>query len=375
MNSTHVTTQAATSIDPDTWNEVLQTLSPEQQFLSHHWYDVWSRTYAANDDEMQPVVYSSPVTTDDPPKEKDNLFPCVIRSRSGIKVLSMAGYYYPFRTFLCHPDAKEAAIDQFAEQVHKSSGATILHVGPLQVNDQINGTLQATFRKKHWLAYEVSAGAQQVVNLPATLEEFRSALSRSLRKNHDRRKRSLESMGAFDITHYNNCSTEVWNDVIDRCADVEAKSWLATDGDGKTRVYGREDFWKNYAAHKDGSKRLSIWLATLDGKPLSYSLAVDSGACRYSISGQYDEEYKKHGVGIIADMSMFAQAIEAGMKEVNMGDGESDYKRRWGVVPGVELKAVYFFKPGIIGWLGYAAFRTLDKMRSSPLFHKLNRYF
>lgn len=375
MNTTHLNTQPALAIDPDTWDEVLQALPPEEQFLSHHWYDAWSRSYAANDDEMQPVVYSSSVKTDNLLTEIDNLFPCVLRSRFGIKVLSMAGYYYPFRTFLCHPDVKDAAIEQFTGQVHKDSGATILHVGPLQVNDQINGSLQSAFRKKRWMVYEVSAGAQQIVKLPATVDDFRSALSRSLRKNHDRRRRSLESMGAFDVTHYNDCSAEVWNKVIDHCAEVESKSWLASDGDGKTRVHGSEDFWKSYAAHSDGSQRLSIWLATLDGKPLSYSLAVDAGSCRYSISGQYDEEYKKYGVGIIADMSMFTQAIETGMNEVNMGDGESDYKRRWGVVPGIELQAVYFFKPGLVGWPGYFAFRTLDKMRSSPLFHRLNRYF
>jgi len=206
--------------------------------------------------------------------------------------------------------------------VHADTKATIVHVGPLQVNDQINVPLQSAFDQQKWRIFEVSAGAQQVVNMPATVDDFRTSLSRNLRKNHDRRKRSLEAMGQFEITYYNDC-----------------------------------------------------WVVCLDAKPIAYSLAIDSGSCRYSISGQYDEEYKKHGVGIIADMSMFEQAIESGKTIVNMGDGDSDYKRRWGAEPSAELLSLYIFRPSIVGRLGHTALRTLDRLRHSKAFYRLNRYF
>ncbi len=375
MNSKGVSTTSSTSVDPEDWSTVLESVSPEHQFLSHHWYDVWSRAYAANDEGMQPVVYSASIKSEAEPRKKDNLFPCVLRNRMGIDVLSMAGYYYPFRTFLCHPDVRSTAIDQFASLVHNETNATLLLVGPLQVNDEISKPLQRSFQQLKWRVSDVSAGAQQVVNLPATVEGYRASLSRNLRKNHDRRKRSLEAMGQFDISYFNNCTAEVWDQAIERCAEVESNSWLAIDGDGKTRVHGRESFWKSYAAHEDGSRRLSVWVVSLDEKPIAYSLAIDSGACRYSISGQYDESYKKHGVGIIADMSMFEQAIESGKTVVNMGDGESDYKKRWGAEPSAELQSLYIFRPSVIGRLGYIAFRTLETLRHSRLFYRLNRYF
>lgn len=377
MNSKAVSATA----DPQIWSKVLERVPPEHQFLSHHWYDVWNRTYAANDDEMHPIVYSSTVTatastsSTEQAFKKESLFPCVKRSRFGIQVLSMAGYYYPFRTFLCHPDVKEAAIDSFADTVHSQTNTTILLAGPLEAGDQINAPLQASFLNRKWRICEVDAGAQQVVNLPATVEVFRASLGRSLRKNHDKRKRALQAMGQFEISYFNNCTTEEWEQVIDRCATIEAQSWLATDDSGKTRVHGRESFWKSYAAHNDGSKRLSVWVVTLDSTPIAYSLAIDSGSCRYSISGQYDEAYKKHGVGIIADMSMFEQAVESGKRVVNMGDGESEYKRRWGARPSASLQSLYFFKPGAIGWLAASAFRTLERVRHSPVFYRLNRYF
>lgn len=371
MNSERV----VTIVDPQVWSEVLKEVSPERQFLSHHWYDVWNRTYAANDSQLRPVVYTSTVTTAEQPAGKANLFPCVLRSRFGIQVLSMAGYYYPFRTFLCQSEVKETAIDYFADTVHVDTSATILHVGPLQTNDQINSPLQASFRRKNWKIIDVSAGPQQVVELPDTVEAFHASLSRNLRKSHARRKRALEATGQFDISYYNNCTVTEWEQVIDSCSEIEARSWLASDSDGKTRIYGCESFWKNYAQHPDGSKRLSVWVITLNSKPIGYSLAIDAGSLRYSISGQYDEAYKKYGVGIIADMSMFEQAVESGKRVVNMGDGEADYKQRWGAEPGAELQSLYFFRPSVLGWLGRTAFRTLEQIRHSPLFYWLNRFF
>ncbi|OED44168.1 hypothetical protein AB833_02075 [Chromatiales bacterium (ex Bugula neritina AB1)] len=375
MDSQRTNLASADLPGTDTWQEVLGEVSPEHQFLSHHWYDVWGRTYAANDGEMSPMVFSTPAAQTGPLEEKNSIFPCISRSRYGIQILSMAGYYYPFRTFLFHPDVKDRAIERFAKSVHEQGSASIVNLGPIQMSDGLGVALRHSFGQLRWHVCEVSAGAQQVIELPDSIEKFRASLSRNLRRNHDRRKRALESMGQLDIAHYSSCSAEQWNQVVDQCSSIEARSWLASDDNGKTRIYGREDFWKSYLAAEDGSRRMSISLVSLDSNPIAYSLAIDSGSCRYSISGQYDEAYKKYGVGIIADMQMFVNAIENGFKVVNMGDGEGEYKQRWGAQPGSELQSFYLFRAGISGWFMYKLFRTLNQLRDSTLLHKLNRYF
>ena len=230
MNSIDVVSVPGNSVDPEAWDEVLQAVSPEHRFLSHHWYDTWSRTYAANDEDMQPVVYSSTVATDDV-AARASLFPCVLRHRAGIQVLSMAGYYYPFRTFLCPPDVKDAAINGFVDAIHDESKVAVVLVGPLQTDDPVCDALQNAFRRRRWRLCGVDAGAQQVVQLPDSVEAFRASLSRNLRKNHDRRLRSLESAGEFEISYYNDCSADRWAHAISASAEVESRSWLALDDD------------------------------------------------------------------------------------------------------------------------------------------------
>jgi len=363
------------SVESNDWQQILHAIPPEYQFLSNHWYNVWSSHYASNDSEISTAVFSAANSeTDNSFRRWEGIFPFITRVRHGIKILSMAGYYYPFRTFPCHPEGKDAAIRNFVDLVHNDTGTHIVQLGRLQSSDNICDPLQTSFTDKKWKVFKVPAGAQQIVKLPPSIEEFRSTLSRNLKKNHDRRKRNLEAMDGFEIAHYNNCSTADRNHAINQCADVESRCWLAAEGQN-TRIYGREQFWKAYASNEDGSNRLLIWILRLDSKPIAYSLALDSGNCRYSISGQYDMEYKKLGVGVIADMLMFQQAIESRINVVNMGEGEFDYKQRWGATPGSTLQSYYIFRPGIVGLSIYATFRTVNHLRKTRAFSWLNRFF
>jgi len=330
------------SVESNDWQQILHAIPPEYQFLSNHWYNVWSTVFSAANSE-----------TDNSFRRWEGIFPFITRVRHGIKILSMAGYYYPFRTFPCHPEGKDAAIRNFVDLVHNDTGTHIVQLGRLQSPDNICDPLQTSFTDKKWKVFKVPAGAQQIVKLPP---------------------RNLEAMDGFEIAHYNNCSTADWNHAINQCADVESRCWLAAEGQN-TRIYGREQFWKAYASNEDGSNRLLIWILRLDSKPIAYSLALDSGNCRYSISGQYDMEYKKLGVGVIADMLMFQQAIESRINVVNMGEGEFDYKQRWGATPGSTLQSYYIFRPGIVGLSIYATFRTVNHLRKTRAFSWLNRFF
>jgi len=289
-------------------------------------------------------------------------------------ILSMAGYYYPFRTFLCHPDTIDSAINNFVEMVHGETKAVVVQLGRLQASDDVCEPLEVSFKRKKWKVVKVQASTQQFVALPSSVDTFRSSLSRNLRKNHDRRKRNLEAMDGFEIGYYNNCTQSEWEKAIDQCSIVESRCWLSAEGQ-TTRVYEREQFWKSYASKEDGSNHLSIWTLLLDSKPIAYTLSIDSGNCRYSISGQYDEEYKKYGVGVIVDMLMFENAIDSGLAVVNMGEDEYEYKRRWGAQPGSALQTFYMFRPSVIGLSVYAVFLTLDRLRKIALFSWLNRFF
>jgi hypothetical protein len=58
---------------------------------------------------------------------------------------------------------------------------------------------------------------------------------------------------------------------------------------------------------------------------------------------------KDYGPGWIVDQHLFVDAIEKGLKSVNMGDGYGYYKSRWGAVPSAHLRNYIVFQPSLVG--------------------------
>ena len=79
------------------WDSFAQIVSPDLQFLNKDWYATWERKYLPQINPDSQIRYIS--LFDD----KDNMhgtFPYVEFSKLGLKILSVAGLYYPFRSIL-----------------------------------------------------------------------------------------------------------------------------------------------------------------------------------------------------------------------------------------------------------------------------------
>ena len=175
--------------------------------------------------------------------------------------------------------------------------------------------------------------------------------------------KQLQGLGEVTIEKFNSCSSEEWTMLVDDCSDIESQSWLFSDAKGKMRIKGKESFWKEYLKGKDAQRRVNIWLVKLNGHPISFTLAIDSGLSRYSISGQYNAQYKKYGVGLLADYEMLQDSIYMGIKTVNLGDGDFEYKDRWGAKPGSQLADYIYFRPNMLGRLLYLALKASEIAR------------
>jgi len=128
--------------------------------------------------------------------------------------------------------------------------------------------------------------------------------SKNLYKNLKSKLKKLRELGAVTIEKFNNCFSNEWAQVMEDCSNIESQSWLSGDTDVKTRIKGNEAFWKEYLENSDAQRRVNIWLVKLNSHPISFMFTVDSGSCRYSISGQYNAQFKKYGVGLLADYEM-----------------------------------------------------------------------
>ena len=345
-------------INDSDWRDLMNHVSSEYQFQNPNWYSSWASKYLPLEFVKTNIEYAS--ITDDTNRLRAVL-PFIITSKYGVKVISTAGYYYPFRSFLHSDNLTSDCAEALVKSIDLGMKENIVRFGPADEEAPINNYLKKIFTKYGWMCQEIKRGTQQIITLPDTIEEYNQSLSKGKLKNLKRRQRKLREAGNLTLEKHNGDTYTDWCQVIDHCAEIESKSWLVAN-DGKLRIKGKEEFWKKYLEKHDSQKRLSVWLVKLNSRPIAYSLAIDSGLTRYSISGQYDEEYKKFGVGLMADYEMLKDSIICNLKTVNLGDGEADYKKCWGARSGSQLVDYIYFRPNLIGHIIYLMFGYLKSI-------------
>lgn len=343
------------------WDNFVKNISPDQQFLNRDWYSAWESNHLIHEHPKSHVEYLSFFDGDN---NLQGTFPHVKFSKIGLKILSVAGLYYPFRSILFSSGYVSDCAQAFVDTIHENHRNNIIRIGPTVEDELANRMIKDLFLARDWKCHEVDRGNTLVISLPETIDKYRESLGKKFTKKLERRKKSLSKLGKLEFVKYNNCSDEVWESVINECASVEKRSWLSVDKDAELRIFENSEFWKHYLRSGDSRHRVVVWLALLNGKPIAYSFAIDSGDRRYSFSGHYDKEYKKYGVGIIVDGCMFEDAISEGIKSVDMGTGEAEYKSRWGAKIDSRIVDYIFLPPNIIGRTIYSGLKLRNSFRT-----------
>lgn len=341
------------------WDKFTQYVSPDLQFLNGDWFSTWERKYLPQLNPNSQIKYIS--LFDD----KDNMhgmFPYVEFSKLGLKILSVAGLYYPFRSILFSSERVSDCAQAFVETIHRSHHNNVIRIGPTVEDELVNKEINAAFRALGWKCYSMERGRTNVLHLPSEVEEYKKSLSKKFTDNMRRARNKLIKLGDVEFLRFNNCGAEEWSMVIDQCSSVEKRSWLAADSDAELRISENSEFWKHYLRYSDASKRVVVWMIKIRGEAIAYDFAIDSGDCRYGFSSHFDEAYKKYSVGILVHNCMFEDAIESGIKTLDMGDSNPEYKARWGAQPGSRIVDIMYFPPTVIGQLAYSGLKVKDSI-------------
>ena len=341
--------------------QIAKHITPSLQFLDEDWYNAWENNHLAHEHPHSRIEYLPLLDNDG---NLHGTFPYVGHSKVGLRILSIAGLYYPFRSILFSSPSADDCSQAFVNTICKNNSDCIIRIGPTIEDGLANEMICKLFKKRGWNCYEIDRGNTLVIDLPDTVEQFRQNLKRKFLKNIARSERNINKLGKFECHRYNNCSSSVWSKVIDQCSSVEKRSWLAEDENGEMRIFQNQNFWKEYLQSPDASRRAVIWTITLDGEPVAFSFAIDSGSCRYSFSGHYDKNYYKYGLGILADSYMYEDAIDCKISSIDMGTGEADYKIRWGAKLDSRIVDYIYFPPTFAGRLLYSGLLMRNRIRS-----------
>jgi len=346
---------------PADWAAISAGVDEEQRFLDKNWFESWSEAYLPKPRMQGPVQY---LVTRDAQGEALGALPFVVVRVAGLRILSLAGFYYPLRGIPMHAEHRDEVCRSMAATLRSYRGAAALRLGPVEDEDASVRALVEALGAHGWSRQIVDHGPQQIVPLAATFDEFSFGLGQNLRRNIRKGVNRMRREGETEVKAFRGLPAGEWDRVIEDLALVEARSWLA-HGAGEPRFLGESNlrFWKRLLRDPRTGRNAGAWLLYHKGEPVAFSFAIDSGGCRYNFAGQHAEAVDRYGTGWIVDNDLFRDAIDGhGLKSVNLGDGWAHYKCRWGAVAGARLLDYIAFPPSVRGRLFHLAMRLRQRL-------------
>ena len=313
---------------------VAEAAAPSHAFLRYAWYAAALSAYGG---AARTVV----VSEDDLPVIA---LPFVGIGPAAMRVASVPGCYWPFRSFPVHEQTSVRAVDTLLDILGRTVNA--LRVGPVCDGDTAVEPLLARARTKGWAVLDRYVADNFVFDL--TQPDW--PRGSTLRKNRFHEKHLAEH-GTLDW-HFLDGD---WEAGFDAMAAVEHKSWIAarTDGrDAKFTTNGHGAFWREAARDPVLGRMFSGALLRVGGNPAAFSFDMDCGGTRYAIANSYDPALAKHSPGKLLYYRNLMRARDAGIQMVDWGAGDSGYKQTIGAVQGAALRDWLLVRPGLPAMIG-----------------------
>lgn len=256
---------------------------------------------------------------------------------------TVPGAYWPFRSPLIAPDCNAFDLAHALEHSAACGFGPVWRVGPARVCDPTIEVLIEAAQMAGWAVLARPVGTSWVIDLDAARAAGypRASVAKKLRAGW----RKLEALGTPRWRHVRG---DQWNEsVLDDLARIEGDSWIArsTDGSG-AKFINRETraFWQGVLADPALTERLAATILMLDDRPIAFSFDLDDGPVQYSIAGSYAEDLARFNIGKIVNFRAMDDAVTDGQSVMDMGLGDSGYKREMGAAAGYDLADLLFVR-------------------------------
>ncbi|WP_051048661.1 GNAT family N-acetyltransferase [Rhodopseudomonas sp. B29] len=216
-----------------------------------------------------------------------------------------------------------------------------------------------------------SLTVQNVVDLPATWDEFINDRSRSFRKGHCRKKRAISSLGKFEVRFITEpTAAHRFLDTLDEFQRVRM------DGRGELFVLDQpcySNFYHTVIADGLASGFAVLPVLTIDDRPIAGGFGmINRDTCTLVRLAHLEGAWDHYSPSIVLACETIRLLIERGIKTFDFGKGYYSYKEQFGC----EQIPLYRYQRALSpkGRLAIAAMSARDAVRSSGLAYSLRSW-
>lgn len=323
----------ATAID-----QVATAAPATHAFLRRTWYAAATGAYGGTPCTLVATAGDRPVVA----------LPFMPIGPRHLRVATVPGCYWPFRSFPIARDAGVAALDVTLDAL--ADAVRALRIGPVYDDDAAVMPLLDAARARGWRVLSRPVATSFLLDMAAAQAEGTWPRNSTLRKNRFHEKH----LGEHGTLGWHFLSGADWPAAFDDLAAVEWSSWINTRTDGKDAKFtlaGHGAFWRAAAADPVIANMFRAALLTVNDKPAAFSFDIDAGTLKYAIANSYDPEYAKHSPGKLLYYRNLVDALDRGITRVDWGAGDSGYKRTIGAAAGPAIRDWLILKPGPVAAL------------------------
>lgn len=253
------------------------------------------------------------------------------------------GPYWPMRSVPISPDCDPHELAEALAHPAARRLGPAWRMGPARADDAATRVLVEAARIAGWRVLARPSGTCWVIDCDAARAQGwpHGSAAKRLR----RIERRLPELGTATWQYIRGSD---WNEaVLADLAAVEAASWIATktDGSGAKFMTPRQRAqWQAALGDPVLAEMLCATILRIDGRPVAFSFDLDDGPVQYGIAGSYRTDCADYEVGKLVNYRTLIDAIADGQQALDLGTGDSGYKREMGAVAGYQLVDLLFVR-------------------------------
>lgn len=322
---------------PAAIDAVAERAAPSHRFLRQGWFAAAVEAYGGEPRTLLVREEGRPALA----------LPLVGMGPAALGLAAVPGCYWPFRSF---PVARGAGEGLWgAALLALGRDARAVRIGPVPDGDPAVAPLIEAARARGWAALPRFVADSWLFDLGDAHDRGEWPRASTLKKNRFHEKH-LAGHGPLD---WRFVSGEEWPAAFDALAQVEERSWIASDTDGRDAKFlgcGHGAFWRACARDPALRDMMRAALLSVDGRPAAFSFDLDAGGSRYAIANSYDPAFAKHSPGKLLYTRNLIDAVTRGVRTVDWGMGDSGYKRVIGAKLGAPMRDWLLVRPGVSAW-------------------------
>ena len=181
--------------------------------------------------------------------------------------------------------------------------------------------------------------------LPATVEELRASLSSSERRRFRQIAKKLTTEFSSKVVIITLGDPAELDRILRDVDDVAKKTWQHKLGQGG---FDASEALKARLQTEAEIGALRVYLLYIGGKPAAFWVGAIYQQTFYSDFTGYDPAYARYSLGTYLLSQILEDLCRIGMKAIDFGFTDDDYKRRFGNVEWLETN-LHLFPPTLLG--------------------------